>query len=80
MKKYLLGIFARCLAIGVCALAPKSDKTFSLWYKDGTQFFSFSGTPCPADDEIQCEVNIPNVGTRPLYTQPDDLHPYLTRE
>lgn len=80
MKKFLSSSLALAFAIGMSAFTNIASEPDALWYKDGNQFISFSGTACPEGNEIQCEVEIEGVGIRPLYTQPDDLHPLLTRE
>jgi hypothetical protein len=80
MKKYLLGLFAIASAISMSAFTTSTKVTDSLYYKDGSgNFILFTGEPCPQDTQVQCEVDI-NGTMRPLYTQPDNDHPYLTKE
>lgn len=78
MKKLTIVLSAALMAIGSSAFTAL-EKTQTLYYKQGSTWQIFTGTPCPPDNQVQCQANQPNVGTVAVFTAQSDLSPYMTR-
>lgn len=79
MKKFVIVLIAAVMAIGFSAFTTVKKAPFTLYYKLGGTFHTFTGTACQSGTQIQCQANEPGVGTVPVYTAPNDFSPLMTK-